>query len=252
MKDNFITETFCLGDMAMHYNPSKQGEPITVRGREYTHILGEGGMAVVYDGGDHALKVRRMDLDSNDIADFNERLLLEGEIGKRITHSHVIRTYGVVPFEHEGTPNTAVYMDKYGSNLVHALNNDKPLSVVLKALRDTAKALQYFAQDNVGLIHRDIKWDNTIYDGKKWRVGDLGMMVPLPGSPLRAFLQKGLDFKLQEELHSMQVLGTPHYMAPESVREESITPSFDIYSLSTLLYELVTGQSYNERIAGVN
>lgn len=82
-----------------------------------------------------------------------------------------------------------------------------------------------------GILHRDLKPGNILLtrDGEPL-VTDFGIARQLG-------VESGLT-------HTGQIIGTPHYMAPEQARGENrtLTPAADIYSLGAILYELLAGR----------
>src|SRR4029450_8885202 len=82
-----------------------------------------------------------------------------------------------------------------------------------------------------GILHRDIKPGNILLDAK--------------GDPhLTDF---GLARLVQSEssvTHTLDVLGTPSYMAPEQAvgNNAAVSSATDVYGLGTVLYQLLTGQ----------
>ncbi|MFO0759326.1 MAG: serine/threonine-protein kinase [Byssovorax sp.] len=85
-----------------------------------------------------------------------------------------------------------------------------------------------------GIVHRDIKPDNVM------------IVAGADGSDVAKVLDFGLA-KLREaeglgEVTSHgTVLGTPHYMAPEQIRGESVDARADVYALGALMYRALTG-----------
>jgi len=88
-----------------------------------------------------------------------------------------------------------------------------------------------------GIVHRDFKSDNV-------------MLVPRPdGAPERLVV---MDFGLARQSlvgaaqpltpHSRAVFGTLDYMSPEQVMGKPASPASDIYSLGTVIYELLSGR----------
>ena len=93
------------------------------------------------------------------------------------------------------------------------------------------EALQY-AHDK-GVVHRDIKPENILMDRSgQVKIADFGL-AKLVG-------REGKDFTLTG---SGQVMGTPHYMAPEQLEHpQSVDHRADIYSLGVVFYQMLTGE----------
>jgi tetratricopeptide (TPR) repeat protein len=98
----------------------------------------------------------------------------------------------------------------------------------LPVVRQIAAALG--AAHAAGVVHRDLKSANIV----------------LERSPagLRAVVNDfGLAWSAEQEISSpsLELVGSPAYMAPEQVRGEAATAATDIYALGVVLYEMVTG-----------
>jgi hypothetical protein len=93
------------------------------------------------------------------------------------------------------------------------------------------EALQY-AHDK-GVVHRDIKPENVLLNKEGCvKIADFGIAkIIAPGGGARALTQDD------------QVIGTPHYMAPEQVENPGrVDHRADIYSLGVVFYEMLTGE----------
>jgi serine/threonine-protein kinase len=84
------------------------------------------------------------------------------------------------------------------------------------------------AAHNAGVVHRDVKPANVLLDpGPEIFLGDFGLARDPDGASLTL---------------PGQVLGTLDYMAPEHLEADGVGPPADIYALTCLMYEVLTGE----------
>ena len=196
--------------------------------------LGEGSMGAIWLaehttlGTEVAVKFIAKELAEED--DIHERFQREARAAAQIKSPNVVQIldHG---FTDEGVPYIVMELLE-GQTLAHALE-DGPLSldqtvlVVTQVCRALAKA------HVVGIIHRDIKPENILIDEDlRVRLTDFGLCeLTLDGD------------RESTPTKEHQVVGTPHYMAPEQLQPgESISPATDLYSLGVVLYEMLTGE----------
>jgi serine/threonine-protein kinase len=102
-----------------------------------------------------------------------------------------------------------------------------PLSAALDVALQVCDALSY--AHGRGVVHRDIKPDNILLDERgRVKVTDFGI----------ARLLKS-DSRITR---TDEVVGTPHYMAPESLDGARPDPRMDVFSAGVLVYQMITGK----------
>jgi len=200
-------------------------------GFEVLSTLGTGGMGVVYkarrlsDGAILALKVLREGEGARD--EHVERFQREARTGVALQHPHIVPIHDVGVFE--GVHYFS--MDLVPGETLHdkLRRGDRPppdKGALLLAL--VARAV-HFAHER-GIIHRDLKPGNVLVTPEGVpMVTDFGLAKTL-----------GQDEMLTQ---SGAAIGTPLYMSPEQVKGDlkRIDARSDIFSLGTLLYQLLTG-----------
>jgi len=192
--------------------------------------LGQGGMATVYLAEDlkHdrrvALKVLRPELAAVIGA---ERFVVEIKTTAQLQHPHIL------PLFDSGTADGFLYyvmpfVD--GETLRSKLDRETQLGIeeAVKITVAVADALDYAHRQ--GVVHRDIKPENILLHDGRPMVADFGIALALSAAAGGRMTETGLS------------LGTPHYMSPEqATAEKEITARSDVYSLGSVLYEMLTG-----------
>jgi serine/threonine protein kinase len=119
-----------------------------------------------------------------------------------------------------------------GVNLRQALAEGKlEPARALPLVAELCAALQYAHE--MGVVHRDVKPENVLLDRQgRVKVADFGL-AKLVGQTQAEGRLTGTG----------QVMGTPHYMAPEQwERPREVDHRADIYSLGVVFYEMLTGE----------
>jgi Protein kinase domain/PEGA domain len=189
--------------------------------------LGKGGMATVYRAerrGEVCALKRPLSAFLED-PEFLERFLREAEIGRTLHHPNIIRIYerGDV----DGVPYFT--MELVGGETLHARIRAEGAfepRAGARVVTQVAEALDYAHLK--GVIHRDLKPSNIMIlaDGTV-KVMDYGIA--------RARRFEGLTV-------TGAFLGTPDYVAPETVEGKGADARSDLYSLGIVFYELLTGR----------
>ena len=144
----------------------------------------------------------------------------------RLRHPNIVTVYDA---GQHNELNFMVMEAVHGRTLKHFGKGQKLLPVyrAVEVIIDCCKALDYSHAQ--GILHRDIKPANImIADDNCVKLLDFGIAVGLTDEV--ALSRKG------------PTLGTPNYMSPEQILGKSLGPSSDLYSLGTVLFELVTGK----------
>jgi hypothetical protein len=193
--------------------------------------LGQGGMATVYLAADlrHnrnvAIKVLKPELAAVLGA---ERFVQEIQTTAQLQHPHIL------PLFDSGSANGFLYyVMPYieGETLRKRLDREKQLGIdeAVKITTEVADALDYAHRH--GVIHRDIKPENILLHDGRPMVADFGIALAVSAAAGGRMTETGLS------------LGTPHYMSPEqATAEKDITARSDVYSLASVLYEMLSGQ----------
>src|SRR5205809_2643774 len=196
---------------------------------EIIEELGRGGMAIVFKAKEKqldrevAIKVLPFSLAFD--KEFVERFQREARTSAKLEHPSIIPIYRV------GKSGRVIYF-------VMKFLRGKPLSSVLAArstlppaeirqiLVQVARALAYAHKS--GIVHRDIKPDNIMFDEHGLAVvTDFGIAKAASGGKLTG---TGMS------------IGTPHYMSPEQARAQALDGRSDLYSLGVVAYQSLTGR----------
>ena len=200
---------------------------------EILECLGRGGMGVVYKARQPrlerlvALKILAPEKERD--PKFAERFTREAKALARLNHPNIVTVYDF------GEANGFYYlMMEYvdGASLRQLLRAGKTTpEEALTIVPPICEALQYAHQQ--GIVHRDIKPENILLDKQgRVKIADFGIAKLL-----------GPDRRPEPLTADQQVMGTPHYMAPEQVEKPAtVDHRADIYSLGVVFYEMLTGE----------
>jgi eukaryotic-like serine/threonine-protein kinase len=202
----------------------------TLAGRyEILKLLGRGGMAVVFLAQDLvlerqvAIKVLPPDLslDTRLIPRFQQ----EAKTAAKLDHPNIIPIYRV---ESEAGLNYFVMKYVSGSSLEQLLEKG-PLGIDLtrRVLREAAMALGHAHRR--GIVHRDVKPANIMLEADgRIVLTDFGISKALEGGS--ALTGTG------------NIIGTPHYMAPEQAKGLEVDGRADQYALGVVGHQILTGK----------
>src|SRR6266404_2470624 len=212
--------------------PPGEFSPGTVLGDRYEilALLGQGGMGAVYKARDKeldrlvALKIIRPELTTNPeiLKRFKQELIL----ARQVTHRNVIRIFDLG--QADGFKFISMeYLEGQDLRVVLREKGKLTPEAAARVILQICPALE--AAHGEGVIHRDLKPQNIMLDANgRAYVMDFGIArsAYLPG-----MTQTGA------------LVGTPEYMSPEQAKGEKLDERSDLFSLGTILYELIIGQS---------
>ena len=165
-----------------------------------------------------------------------ERFVVEIKTTAALQHPHILPL-----FDSGSADGFLFYVMPYieGETLRTKLDRETQLGIdeAVRITRDVADALDYAHRH--GVIHRDIKPENILLHDGRPMVADFGIALALSAAAGGRMTETGMS------------LGTPHYMSPEqATADKEITGRSDIYSLGSVLYEMLTGESAAHRLLG--
>jgi serine/threonine protein kinase len=190
--------------------------------------LGRGGMATVYRAHDPisnrevAIKVLPPEMLHNLVT--RARFKRELKLVASLEHPAIVPVYDVG--EDNDQPFFVMrYMS--GGSLTEMIKKERfSLSDAALIIERLASALDH--AHSKGIIHRDIKPDNVLFDaGNNPYLSDFGVAK---------FAEAAVSATGRE------VMGTPAYISPEQARGEDVDHRADIYGLGAILYEMLAGQ----------
>jgi eukaryotic-like serine/threonine-protein kinase len=154
---------------------------------------------------------------------YRKLFVTEASLAGKLSHPHTVAIYDAVA-DDEASYIVMEYVD--GTTLEQYTRHDAllPIPRIVEIAYKCARALEYAS--NQGVIHRDIKPANILL------AGDADIKISDFGAALTQAL----------ETTQLSGIGSPAYMSPEQVKEQSLTYQTDIFSLGVVMYQMLTGQ----------
>ena len=195
---------------------------------EILEIIGTGGMAVVYKARCHrlnrlvAIKILKDEFSRDE--EFRRRFHAEGEAVASLSHPNIVQVYDVSSSENANFIVMELidgitlkqYMAKKGT-----LNWKETLHFAMQI----AKALEH--AHGRSIVHRDIKPHNVmVLKNGSVKVTDFGIARVMS----------------KTNTLTKEALGSVHYISPEQAKGGWVDNRSDLYSLSAVMYEMMTGR----------
>ncbi len=208
------------------------GLPARIGRYAITSMLGQGGMGVVYAARDERLgrsvALKTMASPARDEA-ARQRFWREARSAASVSHPNVCQIYEVG--EDDGELFIAMELLE-GESLAGRLrrgpmNVSEALPVALGIL---AALSELHAR---GIVHRDLKPSNVFLTRHGVKVLDFGLARPEAGA---------VDASATGLTTIGSIIGTPHYMAPEQVRGETVDARCDLFAAGAILFEMLAGR----------
>ena len=209
--------------------------PKQLAGRyEVRQVLGQGGMGLVYRAYD---TVVRREVAVKTILDIPDPASLqlfykECDVLASMSHPNIVEIFDIGEFEEEGKKKPYFVMpllpgatlEYFMRKASHRLTVERTIDI----MSQTCRGLQ--AAHERGLVHRDIKPSNIfVMEDDSVKIIDFGVAHMSDAHTTRA--QKG----------------TLLYMSPEQIELKALSPASDIFSLSVVCYEAMTGRNPFQR-----
>ena len=223
---------------------AKDGAPLVANQRIFgdKYVLGEplgfGHMSEVYVaiqagiGRNVALKLLRSEHETS--PEMRKRFEREAQIASSLDHPNAVTIY---ESGHTSDGQSYIAMELLsGETLDRVIQHEAPMPVgrALELLIPAVRALA--AAHSRNIIHRDVKPENIFVAHKRLSVGTEEVVKVLDFGIARVLGRKTRVTATQT------ALGTPHYMAPETLQGEEATTQSDVYAVGVMLTEMLTGK----------
>ena len=208
---------------------------------EVGHIIGRGGMGVVYDGIDRttgaSVAIKVIHATSTHHLAVLHRFLREARAGATVAHPTVVRVLHV-----DVSDDGMLYQVQELVAGVPLRGSDRRWTAGAVARLGSVLCEALTAAHDRGIVHRDVKPSNVL------------LTRTAPGLKL-------LDFGIAQLYEDTQasdepgggprtgaILGTPAFMSPEQLDGmRTVTPATDVYAVGVILFLLLTGKHPFER-----
>ena len=158
--------------------------------------------------------------------------LTEAALVGHLSHPHIVQIYDAATTEGKSYI-VMEYIEGVALDQHANVQTLLPISKVVEIIFKCARALDMAMRE--GIIHRDLKPGNIMLtkNGGDIKITDFGAAIRVANH---------LDNTRPMGAHEESMVGSPGYMSPEQVRNETLTHQSDIFSLGVVMYRLLTGR----------
>jgi eukaryotic-like serine/threonine-protein kinase len=214
------------------------------------HVLGAGGMGIVYHAWDQdlgeavALKLIRSEVSSDPAmakeleARFKRELLL----ARKVSHRNVVRIHDIG--EVDGTKYISMsFVEGRDLSTTLKTTGHLPVDRVVHFTKQLAAGLHEAHQ--AGVIHRDLKPANIMLEGNDLIIMDFGIarsaLSPIEGKTGKGVKNWSRNALVTGATVQGAIVGTMAYMSPEQAKGEPADERSDIYSLGMVMRDMLVG-----------
>ena len=210
----------------------------TISHYEVTHTLGAGGIGEVFAARDTLLgrtvAIKILQSARPLTEESRSRFLQEARSASALNHPNIVTIYDVVRAE----DGDCIVMELVDGETLSERITRGPLAVG-EALAITAQIADALATAHVrGIIHRDLKPANVMLTPSgRVKILDFGLAKLVATTDT-----SDPDTPTSPRTLTGRLVGTPSYMSPEQIRGEAVDARSDIFSLGTVLFEMLSGR----------
>ena len=190
--------------------------------------VGGGSFGTVYraehvrSGNRVAIKLLHLSIASAE----SQRVINEARAAVAISHPNVIKIYDLA-LTSDRRPYIVMQLLE-GAPLSRVLERGVSTELAVAMASDILRGLA--AAHARGVIHRDLKPDNIFVEHGRAVIVDFGLAKLLA------------DPRAANMTATGEAIGTPHYMAPEQIRNSNVDHRADLYAVGCMLYQMLAGR----------
>ncbi|HSK77177.1 MAG TPA: protein kinase [Thermoanaerobaculia bacterium] len=198
--------------------------------------LGSGGMGTVWRAWDERLKravaLKRFHVEGARVSGLRDRFRREAQAAARLNHPSIVHIYDLLEME----DGDWIVMELVEGRTLRSLLRQQEELDLRSAVRIGREIAEGLAEAHAqGILHRDLKTSNImVTPSGRAKILDFGLAKEMPlwgGGQEQALSAPGI------------VIGTCHAMSPEQAQGLPLDGRSDLFSLGSLLYEILTGDA---------